>query len=99
MSGDQHVANVANVAVALGALGSAYRGDWAEVDGRTIRDELAELAGYLAPDASPFDLDRWYVSECICPVEGCWAEHCRAPGSRSLGCAHLDGLCPTGASS
>ena len=65
------------VDAALMMLGSAYRGDWSDFDGRTLRGQLEELATHLLSDV-PFDLVGWAAGEGICPTTGGWAEHCNA---------------------
>lgn len=64
------------VAGALAALGSAYRGDWSQVDGRTTRDEMNGLAAALAADSDPTTLEALCLELGVCPVERCWYEHC-----------------------
>lgn len=77
------------VAVAMGKLGSAYRGDWNDFDGRTLRDQLSELASALMSDV-PFDVERWLVSAGVCPVNGSWHEYCddRSEGVGPYSCDH-----------
>jgi hypothetical protein len=86
-------AKVEAVAEALEALGSAYRGDWSDFDGRSLRDELGALATVLR-SPEPFDLERWYASEWICPVRKSWAEFCqeRAEGVGSSSCDHIEAI-------
>lgn len=69
------MSNAEAVAEALQMLGSAYRGDWADFDGRSLRSQLNELAAALKSD-KPFDVEVWAVISCICPVNRQWAEHC-----------------------
>jgi hypothetical protein len=47
------MSNVAVVQQAMIELGQAYRGDWSDFDGRTLRDDLVSLAGFLDEDARP----------------------------------------------
>ncbi len=64
------------IAQALRELGAAYRSDWSDFDGRSLRSELDGLADALEDDA-PFNLAAWRHSEGICPVSGGWAQNCR----------------------
>lgn len=78
------------IADALQLLGAAYRGDWSNFDGRTLRLELDGLSEYLRDPSKPFDLIAWAHNEGICPVSRCWHEHCPDKGSDSTLCAHSD---------
>lgn len=66
------------IAHALRLLGQAYRGDWSDFDGRTLRDELNELADALdkALAGEEFDLERWQIRLAICGECWCWFENC-----------------------
>jgi hypothetical protein len=65
------------IAEALRLLGAAYRGDWSNFDGRTLRDQLDELSEYLRDPSKPFDLTDWAISgQNICPVSRSWLEYC-----------------------
>lgn len=66
--------NTTEVATALHALGQAYRGDWSSVDGRTIRDQLDDLANALAGDTL-FDAAAW-AAGWLCIECQTWPEHC-----------------------
>ena len=81
--------NARPVAEALRRLGQAYRMDWSDFDGRSLRCELGELADALTSD-NPFDLDRWTFTSNICPVSGGWFEHCdeRSEGVHIYSCDH-----------
>lgn len=83
--------NQVKVAEALSLLGSAYRGDWSNFDGRSLRSELDDLAGALQTSVI-FDLDRWVIGESICPQNRSWAEHCPERGQSFYSCAHLEKL-------
>lgn len=62
------------VATALHALGQAYRGDWSDVDGRTIRRQLNGLADALT-DGHPFSASAW-AGGWLCIECQTWDEHC-----------------------
>ena len=80
------------VADALGMLGSAYRGDWSDVDGRTLRDQLGELAVHLTSD-EPFDAALWAANNNVCPEARSWVEHCDERGQHgTYSCAHVESI-------
>lgn len=85
------VENKVLVASALRALGNAYRMDWSNFDGRTLRSELELLADAIA-SPNPFNMDHWYMGENICPESNRWAEWCDQKGSSRTFCAHLDAI-------
>ncbi len=68
-------ANAPEIAEALSLLGDAYRGDWSDFDGRTLRYQLNELAEALTTDA-PFSVRKWAAAQSICTKTRGWAEHC-----------------------
>lgn len=76
----------------MGALGTAWRGDWSMFDGRTLRDQLDELSEALTEDVD-FSWEHWLASWGICCVHKCWAEYCplRIPGANG-GCDHVEVL-------
>lgn len=76
------------VARALRALGEAWRGDWADCDGRTIRHELDTLAVCLAPGAAPVTYGRLCIDLNVCPENRCWPEWC--PEHDRGWCPHLE---------
>lgn len=80
------------VAEAMRLLGSAYRGDWSDFDGRTLRDELNELSEHLSDDGrgTPFDLEDWAFNTNICPTARSWTQHCPDTGSKPYQCVHFD---------
>lgn len=81
--------NREQVKVALGLLGEAWRGDWSDFDGRTLRAQLDELAGHLDDKAKPFDGAFWAALKGICPVNGCWCEYCPERDEKyRMQCAH-----------
>lgn len=63
------------VAEALRRLGGAYRGDWSDLDGRSIQTALDGLASRLVSD-EPFDLDWWTIDQGMCPDTLGWASEC-----------------------
>lgn len=81
--------NREQVAEALVALGRAWRMDWSDFDGRTLRAQLEELAKALMA-TEPFDFNNWCVSHEVCPEGGGWESTC----STSVGftCDHGDAL-------
>jgi hypothetical protein len=72
---------------ALSAVGSAWRGDWSNFDGRTLRDQidgwrrLMERA--MAGECESGEADAWLNVQGICPLCG-WREYCFAPDDHSL---------------
>ncbi len=81
------------VADALDLLGAAYRGDWSDFDGRTLRLQLADLSGLLREDAGEFSVRRWAFGQAgICPESRCWQEHCsqRAATTGYGSCDHAE---------
>lgn len=66
---------------ALNALGSAWRGDWSDCDGRTIRDQLESIATLVRQEANgrnvAKDVDDWASAYDLCLGCGSWVEHCR----------------------
>ncbi len=78
------------VGQALKLLGAAYRSDWMDFDGRTLRSQLDELAGYLSGESSGFDKEGWAVGVGICPVNGGWSENCsEKPPGGGYDCVHV----------
>lgn len=78
------------VITAMGLLGSAYRGDWSDFDGRSLRAELDDLAAALTSD-KVFDVTSWAHGNGICPVGRGWHEHCP---DRRTGGSNPGGNCP-----
>lgn len=76
-----------SVAKALELLGAAWRGDWSDFDGRTLRHQLDELASALRSDV-PLDIEGWAWSNDICPVARSWSEHCRDRSEGHRSCDH-----------
>jgi hypothetical protein len=55
-------------------IGQAWRGSWADFDGRTLRDEMNELS--LIADGS-MSIERYRASNSLCPAgSGHWTEFC-----------------------
>lgn len=59
---------------ALTHLGQAWRGDWSEFDGRTLRAQLDDLSLILDGKRT---LAQFLAGCGICPDHSCWPEHCR----------------------
>lgn len=60
----------------LRELGQAYRGDWSNVDGRTIRYELETIAD-LIENNSVITIEELRGKFGLCPMgHGHWTEHC-----------------------
>lgn len=78
-----------SVAGCLGLLGSAYRGDWSDFDGRSLRAQLDELADALN-EGTTLDVQRWAHLNGICPHARQWHEHCAERGSKYHWCRHYD---------
>lgn len=57
-------------------IGSAYRGDWSDFDGRSLRSELDELS---VVSSGEMDAARFRLINSLCPAgRGHWIEHCEA---------------------
>lgn len=81
--------NRVEVVKALRLLGTAWRGDWSDFDGRQLRGQLDDIADRLADDAEPFDAAFWLAINGICPEYGCWCEHCpEQDATYRMQCAH-----------
>jgi hypothetical protein len=76
------------IASGLEALGSAYRLDWSQCDGRTLMSQLDSYARYLRNDA-PITYEDLCLRDGVCPVERCWYEHCSQANGYEP-CAHVD---------
>lgn len=64
---------------ALREYGSAIRGDWGSIDGRSVRGDLDRLADALEGRgaAAEYDLTYWREDLGICPQGGGhWVDHC-----------------------
>jgi hypothetical protein len=81
--------NVEAVASAMEALGSAWRGDWSDFDGRTLRSELGDLASHLRSD-TPVTYEQLCREVGVCPVRRAWPEYCdEKPEGRWATCVHM----------
>jgi hypothetical protein len=80
MTGPAAPDTVVDVAAAMVALGAAYRGDWSDFDGRTLRAQLDELSDVLRDGTwhagRPFHLQAWAAVTGLCIPCGAWTEHC-----------------------
>ena len=63
------------VADCLRALGAAYRGDWSEADGRTIKCQLERIAFVLVHGDDSLTYESWCDDNGIHPEQMCWMEH------------------------
>jgi uncharacterized protein with von Willebrand factor type A (vWA) domain len=65
---------------ALSALGQAWRGDWSEFDGRTLRSQLNEITDLLDAERRGEDTKRplaaFYAGNDICGRCQSWTEYC-----------------------
>ena len=82
---DEAVARAIWGSQAVRLLGSAIRGDWGSIDGRTIRD-ICDWIGDVLNGTNPIPDDARFVMETdICPdCGGNWTEYC------SPGCPYAD---------
>lgn len=61
---------------ALREYGSCIRGDWGDIDGRGVRDDLDELASAL--EGEDKTIEQWREQLGMCPSgEGHWTRHCQ----------------------
>lgn len=69
-----------SVFAAMEMLGEAWRGDWSDFDGRTLRSQLDQLARLgreaLAGTAIVGPLAGFYAEQNICPYCRSWTEYC-----------------------
>ena len=61
---------------AIHGLAQAWRGDWSDFDGRTLRDQLIVLRDALEEDAPRFLSEDFLLVAGICPTHHCWTDHC-----------------------
>lgn len=65
---------------AMSALGGAWRGDWSDCDGRTLRGQLDELDGIIRKaskgESVSRDVAAFYAGNGICPICRSWEDHC-----------------------
>lgn len=78
---------------AIELLGAAYRGDWNDFDGRTLRHQLND-ATRLAREGR-LDARRWVAYCGVCPENGCWSYHC--PDGNWRQCPHVAAILEEGA--
>lgn len=83
------MANAEQVADALSLLGAAYRSNWSDFDGRSLRSQLDELAMTLR-EGKLFSAERWAFATGICPASKGWVTDCadKRPGSHYSTCKH-----------
>ncbi len=56
--------------------GQAFRGDWGSIDGRSVRDEMEDIAFWMEADAYPGD-EKARERLGICPTgTGHWTQYC-----------------------
>lgn len=77
------------------ALGSAYRGDWAQVDGRALKAEMSMLEQLMQAElrgdqAAAMDLFRSVTCN-VCLECGQWSEHCTDPEAHEAAARRADG--------
>ena len=70
---DEHIAQVER---ALAGLGNAWRGDWSDFDGRTLRAQLGGVETILRAEDPQDAADRWLMGNGVCREHACWPEHC-----------------------
>lgn len=59
------------LAQAISEYGSAIRGDWSDLDGRSVQCQMAEFSSAASggPEAD-WDIDQWRASMGVCPDGG-----------------------------
>jgi hypothetical protein len=81
VSDEQPISGPAEVIRAIEAVGQAWRGDWSDFDGRTLRHQLNELCGLMESALAGEDVKEavagFYASTSICPQCHGWTEHCQ----------------------
>lgn len=76
---DEAVARAIWGGQAVRLLGSAIRGDWGSIDGRTVRD-ICDWIGEVLDGTRPIPDEGTFVAQTdICPHCRGWTEHC-SPG-------------------
>ena len=76
--------NLEAVAQVMIEWGASIRGDWSNIDGRTCRDELESLAGYLQSDIKCDIRNIRYNSGICLDGNGHWREYCVDDGCNEL---------------
>ena len=64
---------------ALREWASAIRGDWSDIDGRSVKAELNAVADAISGGAqAAWTIDQWRTDMGLCPSgEGHWTRHCQ----------------------
>lgn len=83
-------ARIEAIAAGIQALGEAYRDDWSDFDGRTLRAQLNGYADLLRSDRM-MTYEQLCLSDSVCPLNRCWYEHCPDAIGRAT-CAHVAGM-------
>lgn len=66
---------------ALREWASAIRGNWGDIDGRTAKTALLNIADAIDGMGSPHPIEWWREDLSLCPNgEGHWTHHCRVDG-------------------
>jgi hypothetical protein len=69
----------------LHALGTAYRGDWSDFDGRTLRSQLDEVSRIIRKESQGEDVRRevggFYFGNGICNRCHSWMQNCSCGGA------------------
>ena len=67
-----------NIAAALNEYGQAMRGDWSQVDGRSVRDQMEEFSSAVeGGEESAWTMQQWRQSLGVCPDGGGhWNYYC-----------------------
>lgn len=61
----------------LREYGGAIRGDWGDIDGRSVKRVLEEIADVIEGKKPSPSLEVWRVDLSLCPSgEGHWRRHC-----------------------
>lgn len=73
---------MSEIAKAMNEYGSAVRGDWSDLDGRSVRDVMEMFASAVegGPEAA-WSIGQWRAALGICPDGGChwggkWSGYC-----------------------
>lgn len=62
---------MSTLAQAIREYGQAIRGDWSEIDGRSVLMQMEEFASAIeGGEEAEWDLDRWRLSMGVCPDGG-----------------------------
>jgi hypothetical protein len=75
MDRDAEIHRLQDAVMLAQQLGRAYRGDWLDFDGRTLRDQLNDLSDVVSGGIT---VARYRASNSLCPYgHGHWDEYCR----------------------